>query len=79
MLDTTWSARKALEEGLFEDAVRTAILLGHDTDTTSAVANGLTGIKYGIDGIPARWLKQLRRVKIVEPLAVRFLASVRAR
>nr|WP_124982120.1 ADP-ribosylglycohydrolase family protein [Ralstonia solanacearum] len=53
-LDTIWSARKALEEDSFEDVARTAILFGHDTDTTAAVACGLAGIKFGLDGMPAR-------------------------
>ena len=33
--------------------------LGNDTDTTAAVAGGLAGIAYGIDGIPAEWLNAL--------------------
>ncbi|RAS19613.1 ADP-ribosylglycohydrolase family protein [Paraburkholderia bryophila] len=68
VLDTIWSARKALEEHSFEDVARTAILFGHDTDTTAAVTCGLAGIKFGIDGIPARWLEQLRGFENVEPL-----------
>jgi ADP-ribosylglycohydrolase len=74
VLDTIWSARKALEEGSFEDVARTAILFGHDTDTTAAVACGLAGIKFGIDGIPARWLEQLRGFDLVEPLIRQFMA-----
>lgn len=68
VVDTVWSARKALEEDSFEDVARTAVLFGHDTDTTAAVACGLAGIKYGMEGIPARWLKQLRGSDLVEPL-----------
>lgn len=68
VLDTIWSSRKALEEDSFEDVARTAVLFGHDTDTTCAVAAGLAGTKFGIDGIPARWLAQLRGFEIVEPL-----------
>lgn len=68
VIDTIWSARKALEEDSFEDVARTAILFGNDTDTTAAVACGLAGIKFGLDGIPTRWLQQLRGFEIVEPL-----------
>jgi ADP-ribosyl-[dinitrogen reductase] hydrolase len=75
VFDTIWSARKALEEGSFEDAVRTAILFGHDTDTTAAVAGGLAGIKYGVIGIPVRWLQQLRGFDVVEPLIRPFMAA----
>jgi ADP-ribosylglycohydrolase len=56
VIDTLWSARKALAEESFEDVIRTAILFGHDTDTTAAVAGGLAGIRFGLGGIPIRWL-----------------------
>lgn len=75
VLDTIWSARRALEEGSFEDVARTAILFGHDTDTTAAVACGLAGIKFGLDGIPMRWLASVRGFKMVEPLVVGMMSS----
>ncbi|CAG9172540.1 ADP-ribosylarginine hydrolase Tri1 [Cupriavidus laharis] len=68
VLDTLWSARRALEESTFEDAVRTAVLFGNDTDTTACVAGGLAGIRFGLGGIPKRWLEQLRGYDVVEPL-----------
>lgn len=75
VLDTIWSARKALEETSFEDVAKTAISFGHDTDTTAAVACGLAAIKFGTDGIPTRWLAQLRGFEIVEPLIGRLMAA----
>ncbi|EKS9798866.1 ADP-ribosylglycohydrolase family protein [Burkholderia cepacia] len=77
VLDTIWSARKALEEDTFEDVARTAILFGHDTDTTAAVACGLAGIKFGVEGIPARWLAQLRGFEIMDPMLGRLTESRR--
>ncbi|RQQ52367.1 ADP-ribosylglycohydrolase family protein [Burkholderia stagnalis] len=77
VLDTIWSSRNALEHESFEDVARTAILFGHDTDTTAAVACGLAGIKFGIDGMPARWLAQLRGFEIVEPMLGRLTESRR--
>lgn len=71
VVDSIWSARKALEEDSFEDVVKTAILFGHDTDTTAAVAGGLAGIKFGLAGIPTRWLEQLRGFDLAEPLITR--------
>lgn len=44
----------------YEDAVRQAVMLGDDTDTTACVTGGLAGIYYGIDDIPVRWLDALR-------------------
>ncbi|MDR5751558.1 MULTISPECIES: ADP-ribosylglycohydrolase family protein [unclassified Caballeronia] len=56
--------------------MRAAISFGNDTDTTAAVACGLAGIKYGINGIPVRWLERLRGYEIVEPLLA-LLARMR--
>jgi ADP-ribosylglycohydrolase len=43
----------------FEDAIRTAIDLGGDTDTVAAVTGGLAGANYGLDAIPVRWTESL--------------------
>jgi ADP-ribosyl-[dinitrogen reductase] hydrolase len=72
VIDTLWSARRALEEPSFEDVVRTAIGCGNDTDTTAAVAGGLAGIRFGIAEIPKRWLIQLRGIHLVEPMITEF-------
>jgi ADP-ribosylglycohydrolase len=67
------AARKALEEKSFADVVRTAILFGEDADTTAAVTCGLAGIRFGLSGIPKRWLRQLRGFELVEPMIPQFL------
>ncbi|CAE6959586.1 ADP-ribosylarginine hydrolase Tri1 [Paraburkholderia domus] len=74
VIDTLWSAKQALEEESFEDVVRTAILFGHDTDTTAAVAGGLAGIRFGLAGIPERWLTPLRGFALVAPLVSSLMA-----
>jgi ADP-ribosylglycohydrolase len=43
----------------YRDAVLKAVNLGDDTDTTAAVTGALAGLAYGIDAIPAGWLKTL--------------------
>ena len=68
VLDTIWSARYAVEASTFQDVIRNAVALGHDTDTTAAVAGGLAGIRFGLSGIPANWLDQLRGFELVDPL-----------
>ncbi|WP_454739398.1 ADP-ribosylglycohydrolase family protein [Cupriavidus necator] len=78
-VDTVWSVHNAMQEATFEDVVRTAILFGHDTDTTAAVAGGLAGIRFGLAGIPVRWLRQLRAYDTVEPLIFRFEATMAVR
>lgn len=75
VLDTIWSARLALEGATFEDVVRTAVLFGNDTDTTACVAGGLAGIRFGLGGIPERWLAQLRGFDMIEPMIYALLAG----
>jgi ADP-ribosylglycohydrolase len=43
----------------FEEALRTAVDLGGDTDTVGAVTGGLAGAVYGIGAIPPRWTAPL--------------------
>lgn len=50
----------------FRDAVLKAVNLGSDTDTVGAVAGGLAGIMYGMDGIPEEWIDSLRGKEIIE-------------
>lgn len=57
----------------YEDAVKRAVMLGDDTDTTACVAGGLAGILYGLDSIPRRWLGALRGKAGVENLIRRCL------
>ena len=51
-----WSLRTTTS---YEEAVRTAIDLGGDTDTVAAVTGALAGAVYGVDAIPKRWTEQL--------------------
>lgn len=68
VLDTIWSAKRALEAPSFEEVIRSAIQFGHDTDTTAAVAGGLAGIRFGLASIPDRWLLLLRGYELAAPL-----------
>jgi ADP-ribosylglycohydrolase len=60
VVDCLRSARWAVEQGSYETVARAAIGLGHDTDTTAAVAGGIAGIRDGIAAIPSRWRTGLR-------------------
>ncbi len=68
------TAQRAVEQGPYEEAVRAAISLGSDTDTTACVAGGIAGLRDGVAAIPARWLDALRGRAIVDPLLARLLA-----
>ena len=60
--------------GSYEQVVKAAIALGHDTDTTAAVAGGVSGLRDGLDAIPERWRSALRGRELVEPLLQQLLA-----
>lgn len=69
VVDCLRSAFMILEQASgYEDAVKRAVLLGHDTDTTACVTGGLAGIRYGLQEIPKRWLQMLREREKVEKL-----------
>lgn len=79
VVDTLRSARWAVETtGSYEDAVRAAIRLGNDTDTTACVAGGVAGLRYGASGIPVRWRDALGGQTILAPLREALLAWRRA-
>jgi ADP-ribosylglycohydrolase len=72
VVDSLRSARWALQAGGYEQAVKAAIALGHDTDTTACIAGGIAGMRDGIGAIPARWRSQLRGQELVGPLFSRL-------
>ena len=52
----------------YRECVLKAVNLGNDTDTVAAVAGGLAGGVYGLEGIPQEWLKSLQRKDYIENL-----------
>lgn len=42
-----------------EECITATVNNGQDADTTGALVGGLAGAFYGLDAIPARWLKAL--------------------
>ena len=65
VVDCLRSARVALGAGDFEAVGKRAVAFGNDTDTTACVACGLAGLRDGVGGIPARWVKALREKETV--------------
>src|SRR5207244_3773275 len=41
------------------DALRTAVHIGHDTDTVAAIAGSLLGARWGASAVPLGWRRQL--------------------
>jgi ADP-ribosyl-[dinitrogen reductase] hydrolase len=73
VVDCLRSARWAVDAGSYEQVVKAAIGLGHDTDTTACVAGGIAGIRDGVEAIPARWRDALRGQELLAPLLERLL------
>ena len=71
--DSFWSAWDAFAGANdYREAIQRAVAYGNDTDTTAAIAGGLAGIRWGIDGIPAEWLAGMRGREIVDPLVTKL-------
>lgn len=75
VVDCLLSAKYALKQSSYQEVIKTAISLGHDTDTTACVAGGLAGIVFGEAGIPERWKLALKGQDMVEPLLEALLDS----
>jgi ADP-ribosylglycohydrolase len=75
VVDTLWSAMHAVRDRDFEGALRAAVALGNDTDSTACVAGAIAGALHGIEAIPLRWMQAMRGTEIVAPLAERLLAE----
>lgn len=74
VVDCLRSAFMVLEQtSNYEEAVKQAILLGNDTDTTACVTGGLAGILYGFSGIPKSWSSMLREKEKVSGLLDKLL------
>jgi len=73
VVDCLKSARWAVEAGPYEQAVKAAIRLGNDTDTTACVAGGIAGVRDGLQAIPERWRNGLKGKEIYKPLLDRLL------
>lgn len=76
VVDSLRSARWACGSEIFEETVKAAISLGKDTDTTACIAGGIAGLKFGLNGIPAKWRENLRGKDIYEPLLEKLLARL---
>lgn len=60
----------------YNETVLSAINLGGDTDTTGAVAGGLAGIQYGLEGIPNEWREGIARKDDINHLLSMFYDSL---
>ncbi len=76
VVDSFWSAWEVFVAASdYPAAVTAAVRYGNDTDTTAAIAGGLAGIYWGIDGIPSSWCRGLRDRHIPQALADRLVET----
>lgn len=59
----------------YKDAVLMAANLGDDADTTAAIVGQLAGAYYGVDGIPAKWLKRVKYGREIRTVANLLMAD----
>lgn len=55
----------------YAECVLKAVNLGDDTDTVAAVAGGLAGALYGLEGIPREWLSKLKKCEWIDAMCKR--------
>ncbi len=56
----------------YKSTVLQAVNLGEDTDTIAAVAGGLAGITYGLNGIPHKWISTCKKVDYISDICSNF-------
>ncbi len=63
----------------YKDCITTAVELGDDTNTIAALAGGLAGIAYGIEGekgIPQEWINSVPKHEEVQRLCARYERAI---
>ena len=61
-----------LNKNSYEETILSIINIGHDTDTSAAIAGGLAGIYYGREGIPEDWVTSIARLEDIIKLGNRL-------
>ena len=56
----------------YEESIILSINLGHDTDTIGAITGSISGIMYGYESIPQRWLDELKGKDYLNKLIANF-------
>ena len=52
----------------YGECILKAVNLGDDTDTVDAIAGGLAGLFYGMEGIPKVWSGAIKRREWIEKM-----------
>jgi len=65
-----------LNKNSYEEMVLGAVNLGGDTDTIAAIVGGLSGIYYGFNSIPDRWVQNVKRKNEINEMIKGFLKVI---
>lgn len=57
----------------FEEGAILAVNLGDDADTVGAIYGGLAGAYYGVEAIPDKWLRDMKKIDLVHEVVERIL------
>lgn len=57
----------------YGECILKAVNLGNDTDTVAAVAGGLAGVLYGVEGIPSEWRDGLIQNEVIDGICRSFV------
>lgn len=60
----------------YEDAVKMAVNFGYDTDTNAAITGSVAGAMYGINQIPERWIKVLKKKDELITVGEQFMKCI---
>lgn len=60
----------------YRSCILKAVNLGHDTDTTAAIAGGLAGLLYGYENIPESWKEGLLKADYIRTLCEKYSDSL---
>jgi ADP-ribosyl-[dinitrogen reductase] hydrolase len=69
-----WAAVHAKD---YRSGIINAISVGGDTDTYAAIAGGVLGAHFGIDGIPQEWRESVQGYEIMQSLGARLYELAR--
>lgn len=60
----------------YKDSVLKSINLGDDTDTVGAITGGLSGLYYGFNSIPEKWINDLQKKEYLIQYTNKFIDKI---
>ncbi|UYZ84831.1 ADP-ribosylglycohydrolase family protein [Entomomonas sp. E2T0] len=77
VVDSLRAVKISLTFSCYQEAVRYAISLGNDTDTTACIVGGIIGLRDSISNIPQNWIGELRGKELYQPLLEQLIANIK--